>query len=570
MNDGKAAAPRGRPDTTAMPPWRWTVPALLAAALAVLLAWAAGRSAPVALADAAAAQLPCVSYAPFRRPEHSPFDPRLRVSAAQIEADLRLLATLTGCVRTYGLDHGIDAVPEIARRLGLRVVLGAWLGRDPLANEAQIGRALELARTHADVIDLLVIGNEVLLRRELAPEALAALLERVRREAGVPVGYADVWEFWLRHAPALRDHVDVVVAHILPYWEDEPVAVDQAVAHVHGIAAQLADAFAPTPVFVGETGWPAAGRQRGPAVPGSLEQTRFVRELLTAQVARPLWFNLIEGFDQPWKRALEGAMGGAWGLFDAQARRRVTLNGPVVADPRARQVLAAAALGGILGLAAALARRGKRREASSSWSALVLGLGGAGIAALAVVQWQALETWSRNGLEWSLGGLTALLAVACSAAALVRLAGDQAPPRVGAVEAARRAPPAGLRLFAWAQLGLLFAVAVGALGLVFDARYRPLDWWTPAGPAVLLAALALRRDGLCAGAREERVLAAIIAACAPLLVLNEGLANGEALRMAALLALLAAAVLLPHRGAPAGRASTSAASSTAGAASDVE
>jgi len=548
------------------------VPALLAAALLALLAWAVGRAVPVDLADAGAARLPCVSYAPFRQPGYSPFDPRLHVSAAQIEADLRLLASVTGCVRTYGLDHGVDAVPEIARRLGLRVVLGAWLGRDPLANEAQIGRALELARTHADVIDLLVIGNEVLLRRELAPEVLAALLERVRNEAGVPVGYADVWEFWLRHAPALRAHVDVVVAHILPYWEDEPVDIEHAVEHVRAIAAQLDAAFAPTPVFIGETGWPAAGRQRGPAAAGLLEQTRFVRELLAAQAVQPLRFNLIEGFDQPWKRALEGAMGGAWGIFDAQGMARVTLQGPVVADPRAWQVLAAAALGGGVGLLAGLAGRRQRRDTTALWSALVPALGGAGIAALGIVQWQALETWSRNGLEWALGGLTALLAVACSVAALARLSGERVsqPLRVGVVDDARGRRPAAVRVLAWAQIGLLFAVAAGALGLVFDARYRPLDWWTPAGPAVLLAALALRRDRLCTGAREERVLAAVVAGCAPLLLINEGLVNGEAMLLAALLVLLAVAVLLPHRRAPAGRASTSAASSTAGAASDAE
>jgi glucan 1,3-beta-glucosidase len=569
MNEARAA-PRGRPDTTATAARRWTAAALLVLALAALLAWAAGRGRPVALADAAAAQVPCVSYAPFRRDGHSPFDPRLRVPAAQVEADLRLLATVTRCVRTYGLDHGIDAVPEIARRLGLRVVLGAWLGRDPQANAAQVERALELARTHADVIDLLVIGNEVLLRRELAPQALAAVLERVRRETDVPVGYADVWEFWLRHAPALRAHVDVVVAHILPYWEDEPVGIDGAVAHVHDIAAKLSRDFAPTPVFIGETGWPAAGRQRGPAAPGTVEQTRFVRELLASLAAQPLRLNLIEGFDQPWKRTLEGAMGGAWGLFDAQGQARVTLRGAVVADPSAWQVLAAAALGALAGLAAALARRRRAREGFAAWTAVMLIAGGAFVAALGAVQWQALQTWSRNGLEWTLGGLTALLAFACSATALARLTGDAMPPRAGAVEAAREGQPLAARALASAQIGLLFAVAIGALGLVFDARYRPLDWWTAAGPAVLLAALPLRGDRLRADAREERVLAAVVAACVPLIAFNEGPANGEAMLTSALLAVLAAAVLLPHRCAPAGRASTSAASSTAGAASGVE
>ena len=316
------APPRLTPPSA---PWaqRMGVVLLLAAALAVLLAWALGRSRPVPLPEAGVAQLPCVSYAPFRRAGQTPFDPTLTVPPALIEADLRLLATLTRCVRTYGLDHGLDAVPGIARRLGLRVVLGAWIGRDPVANAAQLERAIELARTHADVIDLLVIGNEVLLRRELAPEALADLLERAKQESAVPVAYADVWEFWLRHGPVLRGHVDVVAAHILPYWEDRPVAMADAVGHVAAIAAELGATFDPLPVYVAETGWPAAGRQRGPAVPGRLEQARFVRELLACQRRRAPALQPDRRLRPALEAGLEGAMGGAWGLFDAQGQARV-------------------------------------------------------------------------------------------------------------------------------------------------------------------------------------------------------------------------------------------------------
>jgi exo-beta-1,3-glucanase (GH17 family) len=260
---------------------RGAVLLLLAIALALILAQAVSQGRPAALPEAAGAprtqMLPCVSYAPFRRAGETPFDAGLHIAPQAIEADLRLLRAVTGCVRTYGLDHGLDAVPAVARRLGLRVVLGAWIGRDAAANEAQLRRALDLAHEYRDVVQLLVVGNEVLLRRELAPEALAALLARARRESPVPVAYADVWEFWLRHGPALREHVDIVAAHILPYWEDEPVGVDQAVDHVYAIAARLQRNFGSTPVFIAETGWPAAGRQRGPAVPGRDEQARFVR-----------------------------------------------------------------------------------------------------------------------------------------------------------------------------------------------------------------------------------------------------------------------------------------------------
>jgi len=537
-------------------------------ALAALLLPAAGRSRPALLADAPHARLPCVSYAPFRRDGATPFDPALVVPPERIEEDLRLVARISGCVRTYGLDHGLEAVPAIARRLGLRVMLGAWIGRDAAANASQLERAIALSRSHADVIDLLIVGNEVLLRRELAPEALAALLARARREAGVAVAYADVWEFWLRHAHHLRAHVDVVAAHVLPYWEDEPVAVAEAVSHVYAVAARMREHFAPLPVIVAETGWPAAGRQRGAAVPGTVEQLRFVRELQQRDAVEPLRFNLIEAFDQPWKRALEGAMGGAWGVFDAGGVQRVTFTGPVPARPQSLAVLAFACLGAGAGAIAAV-RRGRARRSAGVLAAAALA--GAATAAMSGLQADALAVWSRTPLEWAAGAIALLAGVALSILAAHRLcdALQAAPgaPRRGAWEALRTP---GERAFAFTLLAWLFIVLTQALGLVFDARYRALPWEGLALPAALLVALALLGDRAAGAAREERVLAAIGIACAAAISWQEGLANLQAQAYAACLLAACLAVAWPHRGKSGARASTSAATSTAGAAADTE
>jgi exo-beta-1,3-glucanase (GH17 family)/cellulose synthase/poly-beta-1,6-N-acetylglucosamine synthase-like glycosyltransferase len=525
---------------------RWLALALLtvlgAAGLAALLA----RLQPVPLPEAAGARLPCVSYAPFRRDGHDPFDPTLHVDPQSIEADLRLLAGVTGCVRTYGVDRGLEAVPAIARKLGLRVVLGAWVGRDAAANEAQLARALKLAREYADVIELLVVGNEVLLRRELTPQALGQLLARARRESAVPVAYADVWEFWLRHAPQLRAHVDRIAVHVLPYWEDRPVANAEAAAYVHDTVRQLREAFGPLPVWVAETGWPAEGRQRGPAVAGHAEQARFVREMLARERdagAQTLGFNLIEGFDQPWKRRLEGAMGGYWGFFDAQGRARVPLAGPVQRAHAVRPMLWAASIGLGVGVVLAWALRARRR--TGAWPAGAGGPLGAGatvwtfalalaaLAACAWLQWQAVQVWSRS--EWE-AAVAMLLSAVAAAAALAELpglarclAGDaRDEPRPGFVAAwSTRAPPYE-RVRSALALALLFFTAVAALHLVFDGRYRALLWpmvWVPAA-LWLASALVGRRFG--PEAREERLLAGLCALAAGALLWREGLANGQA------------------------------------------
>lgn len=491
------------------------------------LAYLLPTPAEPALAPASQVEAPiqCLSYAPFRRPGQAPWLEDKSITQAQIEEDLRLLKPLTGCVRTYGVDLGLYNVPAAARAVGMRVMLGVWIGRDEVGNRQQLDKGLALAREYPDVVELLVVGNEVLLRREQSPEGLARWLAEAKAASPVPIAYADVWEFWQRHASVLRPHVDVVAAHILPYWEDEPVAVEHAIDHVHDIAAQLDQFFAPLPVLIAETGWPAAGRQRGAAVPGEAEQIRFVREL----VARPLpRYNLIEAFDQPWKRRLEGAMGGYWGMLTSDGVVRVKLDGPTPPDARVPGLLAATAVGLALGamLGALL----------GAWpAALLAGLAGGVVAPLALLQWQMLQVWSRTPLEWTLGGLYGLLALGTALLAMGALAGRHAQPSA----AGRRGlPPGATHALQMLQLALLFATAWLALGLVFDARYRPLVWPMLMAPAFLLLLLSCVRapqGATAAGpgplqrwAVQTRWLAGICLLAAPLVVLQEEVVNGQA------------------------------------------
>ena len=308
------------------------VVALASFALALVFWWARQGIARD-LPEPPGARVDCVSYAPYRLPGESPFLETTRVSEERIEADLRILAERTACVRTYSTQQGLDQVPKVAERLGMQVLVGAWLGRERSGNDIEIARAVELAHEHPRTVRALIVGNEVLLRRELPERALIEYLKRTRAAAGsVPVTYADVWEIWLEH-PGIADAVSFVTIHILPYWEDEPVAIDQAIAHVLQVARRMKDLASGKEILIGETGWPSAGRARREAVPGRIEQARFLRQFVHAAREQGLRYNLIEAFDQPWKRALEGAMGGAWGLLDSEGRPKVDWHGPVA--PRA-------------------------------------------------------------------------------------------------------------------------------------------------------------------------------------------------------------------------------------------
>lgn len=535
--------------------------ALLALLALSLLAWwgwrGLERSAPEPRVD----RVRCVSYAPFHRPGETPFDPHAHASRERIRADLQRLSTITDCVRTYSVDQGLDQVPAVARELGMQVLLGAWLGRDRVKNAGEMQRAIALARDEARTVRALIVGNEVLLRAELAERELIEHIASANRALDVPVTYADVWEFWLRY-PNVAEAVDFVTVHVLPYWEDEPVAVARAVEHVLSIHRHVQQAFPGRRILLGETGWPRAGRERRAAVPGRVEQARFVRGFVDAAETQGLPYNLIEAFDQPWKRRLEGAMGGYWGLFDRDGDAAFPWRGPVNADPRWRDGFAGAAAGAFgFALLAGFAYRRRAR--------IVVAQALAGSAAGAVLVEQM-----RHAMQWNETWTTALPALLGAAATLAyawfavdRLSGAHAgsthdtPGAFALLRGARRAarhavvPPVTntLRALGLLRIGYLFAAATVALLLVFDARYRGFPWASFAIPLALQALLALRGERLPADAREERALCFVIVACAALALTQETLLNAQAVVFLGGIASFALACL----GAPRSRTRTS-------------
>src|SRR5256885_3034811 len=295
--------------------------ALLVSSLGILAALWWWLATPITLPRAPidpTAKLQCVSYAPFRGAQ-TPLIPTTQILPEQIAQDLAQLAKITDCVRTYSIENGLDQVPALAAKVGLKVIQGIWLSSNRIKNLAQISIAVGLTKESPGVITALVVGNEVLLRGEMTTADLAAYIRSVKAQVTIPVTYADVWEYWLRNRE-VYDAVDFVTIHILPYWEDMPVRAKFAASHVDSIRKRMAVAFPGKEILIGETGWPSTGRMREGALPSRANQARVVSEILDLAKKEGFRVNLIEAYDQPWKRQLEGTVGGYWGLFDATQR----------------------------------------------------------------------------------------------------------------------------------------------------------------------------------------------------------------------------------------------------------
>jgi glucan 1,3-beta-glucosidase len=457
---------------------------------------------------AAGERLKCVSYAPYRLPGQTPFDETLKISREQIVADLTALSRMTECVRLYAVAQGLDQVPGVARELGLKVLLGAWVSSDRKQTTRELEHAIRVANENTDVVRMLIVGNEVMLRRERTEDELRELIEFARARVKVPVTYADVWEFWLKH-PSLVRAVDRVTVHILPFWEDEPVAIEHAVEHV-GTVFEAVQRYFDKPVMIGETGWPSAGRQREASLPSLVNQARYIREFIHRAHAEGWDYNLIEAIDQPWKRRLEGTVGGYWGVLDVDLKPKFPLAGPVSERSSLLAPITGAALGALLGLALVLSGPAVMRVPLRFGAVAAIGAT-AGI--ITVLQWEHACLAYRDTFEWTILG-TVFVAGLLVSLALARWPGDGIPSGGAAWRALRSGGISAVDASAWLGLlraALMFAAGVAALLLFADPRYRDFPTLLFLVPALVFGVVGWfgnRRQG-----QEERICALVIVVC---------------------------------------------------------
>ena len=485
----------------------------------------------------------CLSYAPYRDGQ-SPFNESFVVPPSQIDEDLGILANHTACVRTYSTNQGLAEVVPLAARHGLKVLLGAWIGAEGPKNDREVASAIKIANAYPDTVAAVIVGNEVLLRRDQTAQKLDSYLKQVKAAVHVPVTYADVWEFWLEN-PQLANDVDFITVHMLPYWEDQPIAVPRALQHVTNILQRVQASFPGRKLFVGEIGWPSLGRMRDDARPSPTDQARFLREFVALSQNLGVGYNFIEAFDQSWKRASEGTVGGHGGLYDSKREAKVELAGPVSDDPAWRRNWLIGSGLGLLVLVAGLIGRG----ASSSDGRWVFAAGLLASIAGSVLQAHIIYVWDTalTRLDWLAGaagfGLSILAAV-FAVIALIERANDAPSPAhvamtdiLSVVAHARidrsRAFLSGLI----ETLVLMFATAT-ALAILIDGRYRDFPTAIYLTPALSFIAFRIASGRRLTDDQPANLLALGLAIIAIGTVINESLGNSQALLWSATLLLL--------------------------------
>ena len=283
--------------------------------------------------------LPSLSYTPFE-PGHTVAD--VAVDSEKIRADLRKLSTITRSVRLYTSTEGSELVPPIAAEFGMKVMVGAWIGKDENRNSREIEAAINLARKNSNVIGV-VVGNETIFRGEQKVDDLIKLIKQVKSAVNVPVSTGEIYSLWSDN-PELASNVDFIAAHVLPYWEQLPSseAVDQAVNRYQFLRNQ----FPGKRIMIAEFGWPSGGYNLGRADPGPFQQASVLRNFVVRAEAIGMEYNIVEAVDQPWKY-FEGGVGPYWGVLNAAREPKFSWTGPIV-NPDYWKLATIALLVGIL------------------------------------------------------------------------------------------------------------------------------------------------------------------------------------------------------------------------------
>ncbi len=249
-----------------------------------------------------------ISFSPYVEGQ----GPGTQIDEAQIRERLAFIQDHTHWIRTFSCSEGNELIPAIAKEAGLGTMVGVWLDDNKKQNEIELANAVELA--NSGHVDILGVGNEVLLRGDLSEDELIDYINRAKDAvSGVPVGYVDAYFEFAVH-PRVTEACDVILANCYPFWEG--CQAEYALLYMKEMYRLAVNVANGKKVIVSETGWPNIGTAEGGAVPSFENAIKyFVDTHLWAEEdeVEVFWFS---SFDETWKVDAEGDVGAYWGLWD--------------------------------------------------------------------------------------------------------------------------------------------------------------------------------------------------------------------------------------------------------------
>ncbi|TVZ57227.1 exo-beta-1,3-glucanase (GH17 family) [Lutibacter sp. Hel_I_33_5] len=234
------------------------------------------------------------------------------ISKEQIRERLEVIQPYTNWIRTFSCTDGNEHIPIIAKELGLKTLVGAWLGVDKTINETEISNLISLSKSN--YVDIAAVGNEVMYRGDLTEEELLKHIQDVKSQIpNIPVGYVDsYYEFSDR--PKLTETCDVILANCYPFWEG--CDQDYSLLYMKDMYQRALKAAKGKKVIITETGWPFKGTKLHGAHPSEDNALKYFINSQNWSQEDAIDIFYFSSFDETWKESSEGDVGPYWGIWD--------------------------------------------------------------------------------------------------------------------------------------------------------------------------------------------------------------------------------------------------------------
>lgn len=249
-----------------------------------------------------------ISFSPYTEGQ----GPGTVISEQQIRERLGIVQPYVSWIRTFSCTEGNELIPAIAHEMGLKTMVGVWLGDDREKNELELANAIEVGGR--GYVDILGVGNEVLLREELTEDELIDYINRAKAALpAVDVGYVDAYYEFEDH-PRIADACDVILANCYPFWEGCPA--EYALLYMKDMYRRAQRAAKGKRVIISETGWPNIGTPEHGAVPSYENAIKYFINTFQWAEEDDIEMFYFSSFDEAWKVDAEGDVGAFWGLWD--------------------------------------------------------------------------------------------------------------------------------------------------------------------------------------------------------------------------------------------------------------
>jgi GPH family glycoside/pentoside/hexuronide:cation symporter len=234
------------------------------------------------------------------------------LSEAQISNRMNIIAPHAKWVRSFSCTEGNENIPKVAQKKGLKAMVGAWISNDKSQNEEEIKALINLAKK--GMVDIAVVGNEVLMRNELSEQEILQFIKRVKEALpNIPVGYVDAYYQFIER-PALVEACDVILVNCYPFWEGSHI--DKASIYLKQMYKVTKSIAQGKTVIITETGWPNSGKSTQEADPSSNNAMKYFINTNNWVKNEEINMFYFSSFDESWKVHHEGDVGQRWGIWD--------------------------------------------------------------------------------------------------------------------------------------------------------------------------------------------------------------------------------------------------------------